>query len=208
MLDYYRLSDQFTDEERQTQASVREFLDAEALPHISGWWERAEFPRQLVPRLAELGLIGANMPDEYGASGVGSLAYGLVMYELERIDSGLRSFASVQGALCMYPIPAVRLRATAAGEPAQDSARRDDRLLRTDRALRGLRSRRDGDPRRGGTGVTGTRTSSTASRYGSATAPSRTSPSSGRRTKRTVRFGDSSCRPTRRDSRPRRSSGR
>ena len=104
MLDYFRVSDQFTDEERQTQASVREFLDAEALPHISGWWERAEFPRQLVPRLAELGLIGANMPLEYGASGVGSLAYGLVMYELERIDSGLRSFASVQGALCMYPI--------------------------------------------------------------------------------------------------------
>ncbi len=104
MLDYYRLSDQFTDEERQTQAAVREFLEAEALPHISGWWERAEFPRQLVPRLAELGLIGANMPVEYGASGVGSLAYGLVMYELERIDSGLRSFASVQGALCMYPI--------------------------------------------------------------------------------------------------------
>ncbi len=104
MLDYYRLTDQFTDEERQTQASVREFLDTEALPHISGWWERGEFPRQLVPGLAELGLIGANMPIRYGASGVGSLAYGLVMYELERIDSGLRSFASVQGALCMYPI--------------------------------------------------------------------------------------------------------
>ena len=104
MLDYYHLSDQFTDEERQTQAALREFLDAEALPHISGWWERAEFPRHLVPRLAELGLIGANMPVQYGASGVGSLAYGLVMYELERIDSGLRSFASVQGALCMYPI--------------------------------------------------------------------------------------------------------
>ena len=104
MLDYYHVSDQFTDEERQTQAAVREFLDAEALPHVAGWWERAEFPSQLVPRLAELGLIGANMPVEYGASGVGSLTYGLVMYELERIDSGLRSFASVQGALCMYPI--------------------------------------------------------------------------------------------------------
>ena len=104
MLDYYHVSDQFTDEERQTQAAVREFLNAEALPHVAGWWERAEFPSQLVPRLAELGLIGANMPAEYGASGVGSLAYGLVMYELERIDSGLRSFASVQGALCMYPI--------------------------------------------------------------------------------------------------------
>ena len=104
MLDYYHVSDQFTDEERQTQAAVREFLNAEALPHVAGWWERAEFPSQLVPRLAELGLIGANMPVEYGASGVGSLTYGLVMYELERIDSGLRSFASVQGALCMYPI--------------------------------------------------------------------------------------------------------
>ena len=59
MLDYYHVSDQFTDEERQTQAEVREFLEAEALPHIAVWWERAEFPRQLVPRLAELGLIGA-----------------------------------------------------------------------------------------------------------------------------------------------------
>lgn len=104
MLDYYKITDLFTDEERQTQASVREFLDTEALPHISGWWERGEFPEHLVPRLAQLGLIGANLSPEYGAAGVSNLAYGLIMYELERIDSGLRSFASVQGALCMYPI--------------------------------------------------------------------------------------------------------
>lgn len=104
MLDYYRISDQFTDEERQMQASVREFLDAEARPHAAGWWERGEFPHHLVRRFADMGLIGANMPREYGGAEVGSVAYGLVMYELERIDSGLRSFASVQGALCMYPI--------------------------------------------------------------------------------------------------------
>jgi len=104
MLDYYRVSDLFTDEERQIRASTRRFLDAEALPQISGWWERGEFPKDLVPRFAELGLIGANLPQTYGAAGVSNVAYGLIMYELERIDSGLRSFASVQGALCMYPI--------------------------------------------------------------------------------------------------------
>lgn len=104
MLDYYRVSDQFTDEERQMQAAVREFLDAEARPHAAEWWERAEFPHHLIQRFADMGLIGANMPKKYGCAEVSSVAYGLVMYELERIDSGLRSFASVQGALCMYPI--------------------------------------------------------------------------------------------------------
>lgn len=104
MLDYYRVSDRFTDEERQTQGTLREFLNAEALPHVSEWWEHGEFPRRLVPGFAELGLIGANMPIEYGGASVGNVAYGLMMYELERVDSGLRSFVSVQSALCMYPI--------------------------------------------------------------------------------------------------------
>ena len=104
MLDHYKVSDLFSPEERQVQASAREFLEAEALPDIRDWWEAGEFPKHLVPKLGAMGFLGANLPKEYGASGVNNLAYGLIMYELERIDSALRSFASVQGALAMYPI--------------------------------------------------------------------------------------------------------
>ncbi len=105
MLDYYQtLEDLFTSEERQVRAAARDFLDAEVMPNILEWWESGVFPRHLVPRLGEMGFLGANLPREYGASGVNSVAYGLLMYELERADSGLRSFASVQGALVMYPI--------------------------------------------------------------------------------------------------------
>ena len=104
MLDYYDVNSLFTPEERQVRASVRDLLEAEALPHISRWWEHGEFPRSLVPRLADIGLLGANLPAEYGCAGIGNVAYGLVMYELERVDSALRSFVSVQGALVMYAI--------------------------------------------------------------------------------------------------------
>ena len=104
MLDFYQVSQLFTPEERQVQAMVREFLEAEAMPHIREWWEQDTFPVHLVPRLGELGLIGSNLPATGGPEVVGNVAYGLIMYELERVDSGLRSFASVQGALVMYPI--------------------------------------------------------------------------------------------------------
>ena len=104
MLDFYQVSHLFTPEERQVQATVREFLEAEALPNIRDWWEQGVFPLHLVPRLGELGLLGSNLPKTNGAAGVSSVAYGLLMYELERVDSGLRSFVSVQGALVMYPI--------------------------------------------------------------------------------------------------------
>ena len=104
MLDYYDVSSLLTPEERQTRDSVRDFLDTEARPHVSRWWERGEFPRHLVPGLAELGLLGANLPAEYGCAGIGNVAYGLIMYELERVDSALRSFVSVQGALVMYAV--------------------------------------------------------------------------------------------------------
>ncbi|HAL46577.1 MAG: acyl-CoA dehydrogenase [SAR202 cluster bacterium] len=104
MLDYMDVQGLLSDEERQVQSGARDFLEAEVQPDISDWWERGEFPRQLVPRLGEMGYLGANLPREYGAAGVDNVAYGLLMYELERIDSGLRSFASVQGALVMYPI--------------------------------------------------------------------------------------------------------
>ena len=104
MLDYYNISEILTPEERQIQESVRRFLDTEAVPDISSWWERGEFPMHLLPGIAKLGIIGANLPKKYGGSSISNVAYGLIMYELERVDSGLRSFASVQSSLCMEPI--------------------------------------------------------------------------------------------------------
>ena len=106
MLDYYNVMDMLGDEEKQVQATARRFLDSEAAPDIADYWERGEFPKRLIPKLGEMGYFGANLPTEYGAAGVNNVSYGLIMYELERIDSGLRSFASVQGALVMYPIHA------------------------------------------------------------------------------------------------------
>ncbi len=102
--DYYLLEELLTDDERLVRDTVRRFVDREVLPHIGGWWLRGEFPRHLIKPLADLGVLGANLPAEYGAAGVNNIAYGLIMQELDRGDSGLRSFASVQGALVMYPI--------------------------------------------------------------------------------------------------------
>ncbi len=104
MLDYYNVLDMLGDEEKQAQSSARAFLEAEAAPTIADFWERGEFPKHLIPKLGDMGYLGANLPAEYGAAGVSSASYGLIMYELERIDSGLRSFAGVQSALVMYPI--------------------------------------------------------------------------------------------------------
>ncbi|QIA26727.1 acyl-CoA dehydrogenase [Thermaerobacter sp. PB12/4term] len=103
-LDYYRVADLFSPEERLIQEEARRFLEAEAAPHIARWWEEGTFPRHLIPRFGELGFLGSNLPEEYGGAGAGNVAYGLIMYELERIDSGLRSFVSVQSSLVMYPI--------------------------------------------------------------------------------------------------------
>lgn len=104
MLDYFQMMDALSTEERQTQTAARDFMDAEAMPGVLDWWEDGEFPKRLIPKFGEMGFLGANLPAEYGASGVNNIAYGLIMYELERADSGFRSFASVQGALVMYPI--------------------------------------------------------------------------------------------------------
>ncbi len=104
MLDFYDISALFTPEERQTQASLREFLEAEVMRHVRDWWEDGTFPDHLAPRFGEMGLLGASLPGPDQTPSVSSVGYGLVMYELERVDSGLRSFASVQGSLVMYPI--------------------------------------------------------------------------------------------------------
>lgn len=104
MLDFYRITEFFTPEEIQVQTSVRDFLETEALPHIGDWWEQGVFPQHLIPKLGTLGMIGINLPEEHGGQGASNVAYGLSMYELERVDSGLRSFASVQTGLVMYSI--------------------------------------------------------------------------------------------------------
>ena len=103
-VDFLLLDEELGEEERLARDSVRAFVDAEFVPLIQEHVRQdGSFPMELVPKLGALGVLGANLHG-YGCAGMGSVAYGLVMQELERGDSGLRSFASVQGALCMYPI--------------------------------------------------------------------------------------------------------
>ncbi len=103
-LDFYRIDDELCDEERIARATVREFVERDFLPRVVEHIRQdGSFPLELVGKMADLGLFGANLHG-YGCAGMNNVAYGLVMQELERGDSGLRSFASVQGALCMYPI--------------------------------------------------------------------------------------------------------
>lgn len=93
-----------SDEERLVRSSVKQFVAEEVDSIIGEYFEKGEFPHHLVPRMAEMGMLGANLPEQYGCAGMNNVAYGLVMQELEGGDSGIRSFVSVQGALCMYPI--------------------------------------------------------------------------------------------------------
>jgi glutaryl-CoA dehydrogenase len=103
-VDFLRLDELLSDEERGARDSVRAFVTRECLPLVQAHVRRdGSFPMELVPRMAALGLFGANLHG-YGCAGMNNVAYGLVMQELERGDSGLRSFASVQGSLVMYPI--------------------------------------------------------------------------------------------------------
>jgi len=106
MLDLYDVNALLNSEERQVRSMARRFVDSDLIPHVSGWWEQGDYPRELAATFGELGFLGANLPEEYGGAGLSNVGYGLIMYELERADSGLRSFASVQGALVMYPIHA------------------------------------------------------------------------------------------------------
>jgi len=104
MLDFYNIDSLLSEEERAVRDSVRRFVDDNVLPVIGECYVEGRFPKEIVPGLAELGVFGANLPEEYGCAGLNNVAYGLIMQELERGDSGVRSFASVQGALVMYPI--------------------------------------------------------------------------------------------------------
>jgi glutaryl-CoA dehydrogenase len=103
-VDFYRMDDLLSEDEKLVRDTVRGFVADKVLPIIDHHFEEATFPMHLLPEMAELGMFGANLPEEYGCAGMKDVAYGLLMQELERGDSGLRSFASVQGALVMYPI--------------------------------------------------------------------------------------------------------
>src|SRR5688572_10999795 len=102
--DFLDIDSVLSEEERAVRDSVGRFVDERVLPVIGKAYVEGKFPRELVPGMAELGMFGANLPEEYGCAGLNNVAYGLIMQELERGDSGVRSFASVQGALVMYPI--------------------------------------------------------------------------------------------------------
>jgi glutaryl-CoA dehydrogenase len=102
-VDYYGIESELSEEERLVQTNVRRFVDAEIIPRIGRHYQDGTFPMDLIPKFADLGLLGANLTG-YGCAGMGDVAYGLAMQELERGDSGVRSFCSVQGSLCMYPI--------------------------------------------------------------------------------------------------------
>ena len=105
-LDYYNLGLQLSEEETLVRNTVREFVDDKILPIIEKYNRDGMFPIHLVKEMAELGLFGATLPAKYGCAELNNVAYGLMMQELERGDSGIRSFASVQSALVMYPIHA------------------------------------------------------------------------------------------------------
>ena len=137
-----------------------------ATPSAPGWTtphaghrrratSKGKFPKQLIPGMAELGLFGANLPEEYGCAGLNNVAYGLIMQELERGDSGIRSFASVQGALVMYPIYAFGSEEQKKHWLPQLAIGQGDRLLRADRARLRLQPRRDDHHREGDDGRLG-----------------------------------------------------
>ena len=104
MEDFLFLDELIKEEERLMRDAVRQFIDESVIPLMTDAYETAKFPTQLIPKMAELGLFGLTLPTEYGGAAASALAYGLVCQELERGDSSIRSFVSVQNSLCMYPI--------------------------------------------------------------------------------------------------------
>jgi glutaryl-CoA dehydrogenase len=103
-VDYYHIDDLLTEEEKLIRSTIREFVEDKVIPIIEKHYREGTFPMHLIPEMAELGIFGATLPEKYGCANLNNVAYGLMMQELERGDSGIRSFASVQSALVMYPI--------------------------------------------------------------------------------------------------------
>lgn len=102
--DYYQVDELLSEEHLLIRDSVRQWVKKEVSPIIEDYAQRSEFPKHLIKGLGEIGAFGPNLPEEYGCGGMDEIAYGVIMHELERGDSGIRSTASVQGSLVMYPI--------------------------------------------------------------------------------------------------------
>ena len=102
--DFFALDELLSDDDRNVRDTVRGWVDDNVMPIIEEHYEAGTFPIEVIPKLGELGVLGANLPEEFGCAGMNNIAYGLINQELERGDSGIRSFASVQSALVMYPI--------------------------------------------------------------------------------------------------------
>ena len=102
--DLYGIDAALTEEERSIRDTIRRFVDDQVMPVIGNAYVDGRFPKEIIPGMAELGVFGPTLPEKYGCAGLSSVAYGLICQELERGDSGVRSFASVQGSLVMYPI--------------------------------------------------------------------------------------------------------
>lgn len=103
-VNYYNIDDLLSDEEKLVRSTIREWVEDRVIPIIEKHYREGTFPMHLIPEMAELGVFGATLPAKYGCAELNNVAYGLIMQELERGDSGIRSFASVQSALVMYPI--------------------------------------------------------------------------------------------------------
>ena len=103
-LDFLNLDDQFSEDELMVRDTVRSWVSERFMPLVMEHWEAGTFPMELAPELGELGVFGPTIPEEYGGAAMSNVIYGLICQELERGDSGLRSFVSVQGSLVMYPI--------------------------------------------------------------------------------------------------------
>ena len=132
-VDYFCVDSLLSEEELMVRQTARRFAEERILPLIRDCYRDARFPSELIPEMAELGFLGANL-EGYGCAGMSNVEYGLVMQELERVDSGMRSFVSVQGALVMYPdlsLTGPMSRKRSGCPPAE---RQGDRLLRADRA--------------------------------------------------------------------------
>ena len=102
--DFYNIDDLLTEEHKLIRSSMRDFVKKEISPYIEDWCQRAYFPEHMVQKFGEMGAFGPFVPEQYGGGGLDYISYGLIMQEIERGDSGMRSTASVQGSLVMYPI--------------------------------------------------------------------------------------------------------
>jgi glutaryl-CoA dehydrogenase len=102
--DYYQIDDLLSDEHKLIRSTIRDWINKNILPHINDWAQENYCPKELTPQMGELGLFGPSLPEEYGCPGLDEISYGLIMQEIERADSGIRSMCSVQGSLVMYPI--------------------------------------------------------------------------------------------------------